>query len=422
MKEDFLHHVWQFKKFNVLDLKTVQGEPVEIINAGQYLQQAGPDFFNAQIVIGGQKWAGNVEIHIRSSDWYIHHHETDPNYENVVLHVVWEHDTEVFRQDNSEIPVLELKNYVDSSLLASYNYLASAKTWIYCEKELENLNGFVLANWKERLFFERLERKSAPILELAKETANDWESVLFCFLAKGFGLNTNGTSFWQLARSLPFAVVRKESVEAEGLEALFFGRLGWLDADYEDLYCKDLQEKYRYICNKHRLKPSYVDEPQFFKHRPDNFPTVRLPQLAQLYHRHQNLFAKIIQAADIEDVYEVFKVGASPYWQTHYRFDKESPKKRKELTRSFIDLLIINVIVPFRFAYGRSTGRENSEELMAMLRAVSPENNGIIDKFRHFKVEVGSAYDSQSLLQLRNEYCAHKRCMQCALGLELLKK
>ena len=406
----------------MLDLKTVQGESVEIIHAGQYLQQAGPDFFNAQIVIGGQKWAGNVEIHLRSSDWYIHRHETDPNYENVVLHVVWEHDTEVFRQDNSEIPVLELKNHVVSSLLAGYNALVAAKTWIYCEKELENLSGFVLENWKERLFFERLERKPQPILELAETTANDWESVLFCFLAKGFGLNTNGAAFWQLARSLPFAVIRKESTEYENLEALFFGRLGWLDADFEDNYCRDLKQRYDYISQKHRLEPVYIDEPQFFKHRPDNFPTVRLSQLAQLYHTHQNLFAKIIQAVDIEAVYEVFKVGASPYWQTHYRFDKESPKKRKELTRSFIDLLIINVIVPFRFAYGRSTGQDNSEELMAMLRAVSPENNGVIDKFRHFKVAVDSAYDSQSLLQLRNEYCAHKRCLQCALGLELLKK
>lgn len=422
MKEDFLHHVWQFKKFNVLDLKTVRGEDLVIINAGQYLEQAGPDFFNAQIVIEGQKWAGNVEIHLRSSDWYIHRHETDPNYHNVVLHVVWEHDTEVFRQDNTEVPVLELKNYVDASLLSSYNVLSAAKSWIYCEKELESLNGFVLENWKERLLFERLERKSQPILEHAKSTANDWESVLFSFLAKGFGLNTNGASFWQLAEAIPFTVLRKESTEAENLEALFFGRLGWLKGDFEDSYCRDLKGRYGYMAHKHQLKPVYVDDPQFFKHRPDNFPTVRLPQLAQLYHRHQNLFAKIIEAADIEAVYEVFKVGASPYWQTHYRFDKESPKKRKELTRSFIDLLIINVIVPFRFAYGRSIGHDNSEELMGLLRAVSPENNGIIDKFRQFKVGVDSAYDSQSLLQLRNEYCAHKRCMHCALGLELLKK
>ena len=422
MKEDFLHYIWQFKKFNVLDLKTVHGEPVEIINSGQYLQQAGPDFFNAQIAISGQKWAGNVEIHLRSSDWYIHHHETDPNYHNVILHVVWEHDTEVFRQDNTEIPVLELKNYTDVSILSSYNALAAAKSWIYCEKELESMNRFVLENWKERLFFERLERKSAPILQLANDTANDWESVLFCFLARNFGLNTNGEAFFKIARSVPFSVIRKESFELENLEALLFGRAGLLDADLEDQYFKDLKGRYQYLSHKHQLQPVYIDDLQFFKHRPDNFPTIRLSQLAQLYHTHQNLFAKIIEVTDIQGIYEVFRVQVSPYWQTHYRFDKESPKKRKALTTSFVDLLIINTIVPFRFAYGKSTGKENSEELVALLQAISPEKNGIMDKFRQFKMPVESAYDSQSLLQLRNEYCAHKRCLQCALGLELLKK
>lgn len=422
MKEDFLHYIWQFKKFNMLDLKTVQGEPVEIINAGQYLQQAGPDFFNAQIVISGQKWAGNVEIHLKSSDWYIHRHETDPNYHNVILHVVWEHDTEVFRKDNTEIPVLELKNYTDVSILNSYNALAAAKSWIYCEKELESIDRFVLENWKERLFFERLQRKSAPILELAKDIANDWEAALFCFLARNFGLNTNGEAFYKIAKSIPFSVIRKESFEAENLEALLFGRAGLLDADHEDLYFKNLKGRYQYLSHKYQLQPVYVDDLQFFKHRPDNFPTIRLSQLAQLYHLHQNLFSKIVQATDIQTIYDIFRVQASPYWQSHYRFDKESPKKRKALTTSFVDLLIINTIVPFRFAYGKSTGRENSEELMNLLRAISPEKNSIIDKFRQFKTPVESAYDSQSLLQLRNEYCAHKRCLQCALGLELLKK
>lgn len=422
MKEDFLHYIWQFKKFNMLDLKTVQGEPVEIINAGQYLQQAGPDFFNAQIVISGQKWAGNVEIHLKSSDWYIHRHETDPNYHNVILHVVWEHDTEVFRKDNTEIPVLELKNYTDVSILNSYNALAAAKSWIYCEKELESIDRFVLENWKERLFFERLQRKSAPILELAKDIANDWEAALFCFLARNFGLNTNGEAFYKIAKSIPFSVIRKESFEAENLEALLFGRAGLLDADHEDLYFKNLKGRYQYLSHKYQLQPVYVDDLQFFKHRPDNFPTIRLSQLAQLYHLHQNLFSKIVQATDIQTIYDIFRVQASPYWQSHYRFDKESPKKRKALTTSFVDLLIINTIVPFRFAYGKSTGRENSEELMNLLRAISPEKNSIIDKFRQFKTPVESAYDSQSLLQLRNEYCAHKRCLQCVLGLELLKK
>lgn len=422
MKEDFLHHIWQFKKINVLDLKTVQGDRVEIINAGQYLQLAGPDFFNAQLIIGGQKWAGNVEIHIKSSDWYIHNHERDAAYDNVILHVVWEHDSEVFRHDNSEIPVLELKHYVIPDVLLNYNALSVSKSWIYCEKELESIDSFVLDNWKERLFLERLERKSIPIMELAKAEGNDWEAVLFCFLAKNFGLNTNGDLFYSIAKSVPFSVIRRESFEVENIEAIFYGRAGLLDASHEDVYFKDLKSRYDYICHKYQIPEVHIDALQFFKHRPDNFPTIRLSQLAQLYHKHQNLFSKITQRVSINDVYRIFEVQVSDYWQTHYRFDKESAKKRKALTTSFVDLIIINTIVPFRFAYGKSIGKENSEELIALLQAVAPEKNTIIDKFKSFKISSQSAYDSQSLLQQKNEYCNRKRCLQCAVGLELLKK
>lgn len=422
MKEDFLHYVWQYKKFSMQGLKTVQGEDIVVVNSGQYLQQAGPDFFNAQVVIGGQKWAGNVEIHLKSSDWYIHNHERDDAYDSVILHVVWEHDAEVFRQDNSEMAVLELKHYTDKALLENYNALASAKTWIYCEKELETMNSFVVENWKERLFFERLQRKAVPIATLAKETNNDWEAVLFCFMAKNFGLNTNGETFYKIAASIPFNIIRKESFEAENLEALLFGRAGLLNDEFEDAYAKDLTARYNYMRHKYQLADVYVDEVQFFKHRPDNFPTIRLAQLAQLYHLHQNLFSKIITAETIADIYTLFKVQVPAYWQSHYRFDKESPAKRKLLTQQFIDLVIINTIIPFRFAYAQSLGKDNSEELIALLQQVAPESNSIIDKFKKYKMPVASAYDTQSLLQLRNEYCAHKRCMQCGLGLELLKK
>ncbi len=421
MKEDFLHYIWQYKKFAFQELKTVQGDNVTIVNSGQYLQQAGPDFFNAQIIIEGQKWAGNVEIHIKSSDWYLHGHESDTAYDSVILHVVWEHDTEVLRQDHSEIPVLELKHYVDKALLDNYNSLSAVKSWIYCEKELEYINSFVFDNWKERLFFERLQRKALPVTALAKETGYDWEAVLFCFLAKNFGLNTNGEAFFQIARSLPFSVIRKEAFEAENLEALFFGRAGLFQEQLEDTYAKNLQSRYNYMCHKYRLENIYIDPLQFFKHRPDNFPTIRLVQLAQVYHLHQNLFSKIIEGASLADLYTIFKIQVTDYWRSHYRFDKESPEKRKALTTSFIDLLVINTIVPFRFAYAQHQGKDISEELIALMQQVSPESNSIIGKFRHYKVPVQSAYDTQSLLQMKNEYCTHRHCMQCGVGLELLK-
>ncbi len=422
MKEDFLHHIWQFKKFNVVGLKTVQGEELALINSGQYLQQSGPDFFNAQIMLGQQRWAGNVEIHLKSSDWYIHHHETDSAYDNVILHVVWEHDTDVMRPDGIAIPVLELKHYVDARLLENYNSLASVKTWIYCERELADVNSFVIDNWKERLFFERLERKAAPVTQLAKELGGDWEAVLFCFLAKSFGLNTNGDVFYRMAASLPFSVVRKESFDAESLEALFFGRLGLLDAGFEEHYPNRLKQQYDYLLHKYRLEKPFLPQPEFFRHRPDNFPTIRLSQLAALYQGQQNLFDALMNAADASAIYEIMNVQAGAYWQTHYTFDKESPKKRKALTRSFIDLIIINTIVPLKLAFAKSRGEEVGDDLVTLLSGIAPEANSIVERFNKLKVATNSAFDTQALLQLRNEYCANKKCMQCAIGLELLKK
>ena len=215
MKEDFLHYLWKFKKFDTLNLKTSNEEEITIVSVGQYLELAGPDFFNAQITIGNQKWAGNVEIHLKSSDLYIHNHEQDSGYENVILHVVWEHDTEVFRSNNSEIPVLELQKYVDSDTIDNYQSLMAPKSWIFCEKQIKEVNEFVFKNWQERMFFERLERKSKPIFDLLEQTNHDWEAVLFCLLAKNFGLNTNGEIFFKIAKSIPFSVIRKESFEVE---------------------------------------------------------------------------------------------------------------------------------------------------------------------------------------------------------------
>lgn len=421
MKEDFLHYIWQFKKFDFSGLKTVQGENLTILNSGQYLQKAGPDFFNAQIIIGNQKWAGNIEIHLKSSDWYVHHHETDSNYESVILHVVWEHDTEVFRKDNSEIPVLELKKYIPRAIIENYNALAMAKSWIYCEREIQNIDAFVFKNWQEKLFFERLQRKIEPIQNLLSDTGNDWEAVLFCLLAKNFGLNTNGDILMRVAKSIPFSMVRKESSELENLEALLFGRSGLLEKDYEDIYFKDLKFRWNYTQEKYQLKKIIVEPIQFFKHRPDNFPTIRLAQLARLYFLRRNLFSQLLEAKTVSDFYEIFNIQVSEYWKTHYQFDKESPKKRKVLTASFIDLLLINTIIPMKFMYSNSLGIDVSEDLIDLLLEISAEKNAVIDKFSSFGIDAQNAFETQALLQLKNEYCNQKRCMSCAIGVELLK-
>jgi hypothetical protein len=422
MKEDFLHHLWQFKKFDIANLKTTKGESIQILNSGQYLQLAGPDFFNAQLIIQNQKWAGNVEIHLKSSDWYIHNHEKDSNYDSVILHVVWDHDVPIFRKDNSEIPTLELKKYVALSDLHKYQSLISQKSWIYCENEIGNVDEFIFKNWQERLFFERLERKSQLIFELAEVSNQDWEAVLFCLLAKNFGLNANGEMFYKIAKSIPFSVVRKESFSLESLEALFLGQANLLSYDFQDSYAKGLQKSYEYLVKKHQLHEKVIGSVEFFKHRPDNFPTIRLAQLANLYFHRKNLFSLVMNCNSLNELYQIFNVSASEYWEKHYNFDKESLKKMKKLSKSFIDLLVINTIIPLRFAYALSQKKEIIQELIDLAIATPSEQNAIIEKFHSFRIESRNLYESQALLELKKNYCDYKKCLNCAIGNYILKK
>lgn len=422
MKEDFLHYVWKYQKLTSLELQTVKGEAISILHPGYYLETAGPDFFNAQIIIGDQKWAGNIEIHLNSSDWYLHNHERDAAYNNVILHVVWEHDSDVFGPNNVEIPVVELRDFVKSDLLLSYKHLLAQKSWIFCENQIQQVNQFVITNWQERLFFERLERKSQSVFDSLLATNNDWEAVLFLLLAKNFGLNTNGVSFFKIAQSIPFSVIRKEASDLQNLEAFFFGMAGLLENNKEDVYYKDLQFRFYYLLQKYSIEKVNIEPLQFFKHRPDNFPTIRLAQLASLYHQEKNLFSKITNEFSLPLLYERFAVTTSEYWQTHYQFDKISPKKSKKLTKSFVDLLLINTIIPIQFAYAKNQGKEIAEELILLMQSLDPESNAILDKFKSFGISAKNAFEAQTLLQLKSEYCNKSRCMECAIGAELLKQ
>jgi hypothetical protein len=421
MKEDFLQHVWQHKKFAVTQLQTTTGESIQILNSGQYLQQTGPDFFNAQLIIGNQKWAGNIEIHLKSSDWYLHNHEKDTNYDSVILHVVWEYDIPIFRKNNTEVPTLELKKYVELADLHKYQSLTTQKAWIYCENDISKVNDFIFRNWQERLYFERLERKATEIKQLLQVSNNDWEAILFYLLAKNFGLNTNGILFQNMAKSIPFSVIRKESFAIENLEALFFGQANMLEANFQDNYTNKLQHDYNYLIKKYKITKNVFDKVEFFKHRPDNFPTIRLAQLAALYFKEHNLFSKIISFNVISELYDLFKVEVSNYWETHYNFDKTSVLKKKKMTNSFIDLILINTILPIRFAYEQSIQKQSSAEIIELIEAIQPEKNIIVDRFATIGIVAENAFQTQSLLQLKKEYCDHKKCLQCAIGIHLLK-
>ncbi|APY10073.1 hypothetical protein BWZ22_01955 [Seonamhaeicola sp. S2-3] len=423
MQEDFLHYIWKYKKFQFHNLKTTNGESVVISSVGQHNLNSGPDFFNAQIKIDGQLWAGNVEIHIKSSDWFLHNHENDKAYDNVILHVVWEDDTQIFRKNNSVIPTLVLKNLVEANILNNYQSLFSKQNkWINCEQDFAQTDDFVLNNWLERLYFERLETKAKTIEQLLKDSKNNWESVLFKMITKNFGLKVNGESFLSIAQSVDFSVIRKVQSNQLALEALLFGQASLLNDDIEDAYFINLKREYQFLNQKFGLSNQSVLPLQFFRLRPLNFPTIRLSQLASLYHEHQNLFSKINETNKVEDFYKLFKVSASDYWKNHYTFQKESKQASKTLSKSFTDLLLINTILPIKFCYSKQKGTPIDGVILEIANNIASENNSIISAFNKLKKVSKSALQSQALIQLKKTYCDKNKCLQCAVGNSILNK
>ena len=421
MQEDFLHYLWNHKKFDVTNLKTTSGEKISIVSAGQHNNNSGPDFFAAQLKIDDQLWAGNVEIHIKSSDWFVHNHETDEAYDNVILHVVWEHDTDIYRKDNTTIPTLELKEIVSKEALHNYQKLFSkTQKWINCENDFASVEDFVIQNWLERLYFERLERKSLHIEKLLNTSSNNWEEVLFKMLVKNFGLKVNGDAFSSLANSFDFSIVRKQQSKLLSLEALFFGQAGLLEDENQEVYYLELTKEYKFLKQKFNLTSQGVLPLQFFRLRPPNFPTIRLSQLAMLYHKQQNLFSEVMDANSVEKLYELFTVSTSMFWKTHFTFNKTSKQSKKVITKSFMDLLLINTIVPLKFSYAKYHGKTIEDNVIEILQNITSEKNSIVEKFNSMKPMSMSALQSQALLQLKNEYCDKNKCLQCAIGNKIL--
>ena len=425
MREDYLHYLWKFQKLNRQEIKTAEGLPVKVISPGTHNLLSGPDFFNSRLLIGEQEWAGNVEIHLRSSDWYMHGHENDPAYDNVILHVVWEHDVEVFQKNNVALPVVEIRDLVAPDALNSYQDLCAgtALRWINCENDLAQVDDFLLENWLERLFIERLEQKSLLVKDIFERVAGDWEVVLFNMLAKNFGLNVNGEAFLSIAASIPFAVVRKTRGNLLQLEALFLGQAGLLEKPSQEVYYQLLKQEYNYLRKKFNLKNEGVLPVKYFRLRPDNFPEIRLVQLAAVYHANATLFSKLNKSNRAQEVYRVFEVKVSDFWNTHYTFSKDHSFRRKKLSKKFLDLQIINTVVPVKFSYLQSVGKEDFEGILNLLRELPVEENQVISRFKAIKVNLAvNAHQSQALLQLKREYCEKNACLNCAIGLKILQK
>lgn len=423
MNEDFLYYVWQYKLFSKTKLFTSDSQEIHIKKTGNHNKNEGPDFLNCQIEIDDQLWVGNIEMHMKSSDWYLHKHEEDVNFDSVILHVVWEHDSDIFMRNNKPLPTIELKNYVNQTILENYNSLIYHKqNWISCENQIENVGSFIIKNWLERLYFNRLEQKSIFIKSLLEKTNNDFEAVLFQLLAKNFGLKVNGDAFLLLSKSIDFGVVRKVRFDENQLTALFFGQAGFLEEELSGNYHQKLKIEYHYLKHKYKLSAISKSNFQFFRMRPHNFPTIRIAQLASLYANHQNLFSNLMNLNIKEEFYQVFSLKINEFWQTHYTFETISKKSPKKLSKSFIDLILINTIIPLKFVYLKSRGEVDEQDLLSLIRQIPSEKNSIITKFLKLKINANNAMESQSLLELKNNYCTKKRCLQCAIGNSLLRK
>lgn len=423
MIENFLHYIWLHKKFNPLKLRTTQNESLQVISVGTHNHNSGPDFFNGRLRIAEQLWAGNIEIHVKSSEWFAHNHEQDVAYDNVILHVVYEHDTEIFRKDGSTIPTLELKKVIDKRVLSTYYKLFSnQKKWINCEQNFSEVSEFTLNNWLERLYVERIERKSKAIEALLKASKYDWEAVCFKLLAKTFGLKVNGDAFFSMANSIEFSIVRKTMSNLNHLEALFFGQAGLLDTENDAPYYRQLQQDHRFLKQKFQLDNEGVFPLQFFRLRPLNFPTIRLSQLANVYHSHVSLFSKTVETNNLSEFYALFGVTTSPFWNTHYTFQKTSNYSSKKVTKAFIDLLLINTILPLKFCYAKHQGKACTEAILSLVSTINSEKNTIVKGFGQLEYKPKSALQSQALIQLKTEYCNRHQCLKCAIGNSLLSK
>jgi hypothetical protein len=422
MKEEFLYYAWQYQLFYKSTLKSVHRQEINVLKFGVQNKNSGPDFLNAHIKMGDETWVGNVEMHVKSSDWYVHNHENDSNYDAVILHVVWEHDVEVFTKKNQPIPTLELKNYIDKELIIKFNGLINdSKRWIPCEQQIHQMEPFLLHNWLERLYFERLEQKSEFIKELLQETNFDFESVLFRLLAKNFGLKINGEGFFKLASSLDFSIIQKVRFDEIQLSALLFGQAGFLEDELEIPLYKQLQTEYQYLKHKYQLQSIHKNNFQFFRMRPPNFPTIRLAQLINLIFQQQHLFSKIIEIDQKEDFYKLFNVQVLDFWKTHFTFETTSKKSPKKLTKSFVDLLLINTIIPLKFIYLQTKTDFDEETILRLIHQITPEKNAIIEGFADLHITAKNAMESQALIELKNNYCTKKRCLQCAIGIKLVR-
>lgn len=419
--EQLLHYVWKHKIFPLKELKTTTGQQVEVIDTGLANTDAGPDFFNAKLKLDGVLWIGNIEIHERSSDWFKHGHHADTGYNSVILHIASAIDTEISRSNGERIPQIQL--ICPEAVRTNYKELLETDSYPPCYRIIPSLPPFTAHSWMTALQMERFEQKATLLNERLKRCQGNWEDAFFITLARNFGFGLNGDAFETWAHRLPFRAVDKHRNDLFQIEAIFFGQAGILEDSDGDGYYLRLKKEYTYLQHKFGLIPMDASLWRFLRLRPANFPHIRIAQLACLYHRAYGLLSRIMETETLQGVRDILKGGTSEYWLTHYTFGGSSPSRPKTLSNTSLDLLIINTVVTFLYAYGLHKGnRVLCARAGSFLEELKAENNYITRMWEQCGMKASNAADSQALIQLKKEYCDKKKCLYCRIGYEYLKR
>ena len=426
MKEEFLYYVWKLQYFNKQDLRTFQGDKLVVLNPGTHNTQAGPDFLHSSILINNITWHGHVQLHVCASAWHQHKHQLDPAYENVVLHVVWEHDRPIHQQDGSPLPTLVLQGRVAPQLLQQYQELVDNQTAIPCANRFAQVAPIIKTAMSERALFQRLTNKNNLVYQLLDNNQGNWEETAYQLLAHNFGFKVNSSALLNLSLSLPLKIINKHAKNLLQLEALLLGQAGLLvsKTSAPDDYLDKLAKEYAYLAHKYQLKTNTLHPMhwKFFRLRPANFPTIRIAQLAQLLHQHPHIFYLLAHTPPA-DLYKQLAVTQSAYWQQHYQFAKASKANIPGLGKASIENIMINTIVPLLVAYGKSKDEQvYIDQAMALLQSLPAERNAITNQWETLGMSVKSAFDSQGLIELFNNFCTKKKCLVCNIGGALMQR
>lgn len=416
MKEDFLHFIWKYKLYDQNSLLTTEGEKLEIINHGTYNTNAGPDFFDARIKINDTLWAGNVEMHIHASDWNKHGHQKDDTYRNTILHVVKEEDLKI--NNNTATLILKWPRWLESN----YDSIIQSNEWVGCASRIYQIDPFRIKFFLNGILIERLREKIGIIEAVLSETNQDWSETFYRILSRNFGLKENELPFEMLARSLPQVILARHHDSLFQIEALLFGQAGLLGEElFADEYYLNLRNEYRFLAGKYGLHPIAGYLWKFMRMHPGNFPTLRLAQLSKLIFESHNLFSVVIENKTLPELQKVFDLEASPYWDTHYNFNKASPERKKSFGTEKFNLVLINVIVPFYFLYGENRNINLlKDRALEILEQLPPEKNSIIKKWSEAGICAENGLESQALLQLQRKYCEPRKCLDCTIGHKII--